>query len=105
MQFSKHGTCTSTFDVACYAKYQEHEEVINFFETAVRYVILPRSDRCSLIVLQRVSTIPHLRLAGRLRHYSLKPDYLPVDQDPGCSQGSDRRYSVPRMQQRWKIPL
>lgn len=44
MQFSKHGTCTSTFDVACYPNYQEHEEVINFFETAIRYVTLPHSN-------------------------------------------------------------
>ncbi|KAF9643851.1 ribonuclease T2 [Thelephora ganbajun] len=35
-EFSKHGTCTSTFDVACYTDYQEHEEVVNYFETVVR---------------------------------------------------------------------
>ncbi|KDQ63313.1 hypothetical protein JAAARDRAFT_694743 [Jaapia argillacea MUCL 33604] len=36
-EFSKHATCTSTFDVACYQPgYQEHEEVVNFFESVVR---------------------------------------------------------------------
>ncbi|KAF9643850.1 ribonuclease T2 [Thelephora ganbajun] len=34
-EFSKHGTCMSTFDVACYSNYQQHEDVINFFDTAV----------------------------------------------------------------------
>ena len=60
MQFSKHATCTSTFDTACYADYQEHEDVVNFFETAVRYVILPRFHQRNLIVLQRFPKIPHL---------------------------------------------
>ncbi|KAG2149546.1 ribonuclease T2 [Suillus cothurnatus] len=36
-EFSKHGTCTSTFDVACYEPgYKEHQEVVNFFETVVK---------------------------------------------------------------------
>ncbi|KAG9314021.1 ribonuclease T2 [Chiua virens] len=36
-EFSKHATCTSTFDVACYGSdYQEHQEVVNFFETVVK---------------------------------------------------------------------
>lgn len=37
-EFSKHGTCYSTFDLPCYGpQYKEHEEVIDFFETAVQY--------------------------------------------------------------------
>ncbi|EKM84152.1 hypothetical protein AGABI1DRAFT_51918 [Agaricus bisporus var. burnettii JB137-S8] len=37
-EFSKHATCTSTFDVACYGEdYQKHVEVIDFFETAIRF--------------------------------------------------------------------
>ncbi|OHE90369.1 ribonuclease T2 family protein [Colletotrichum orchidophilum] len=37
-EFSKHATCFSTFDVECYGpKYQEHEEVVDFLETAVHY--------------------------------------------------------------------
>ncbi|KAH0590994.1 hypothetical protein H2248_001106 [Termitomyces sp. 'cryptogamus'] len=36
-EFSKHATCTSTFDVKCYGPdYKEHEEVINFFDAAIR---------------------------------------------------------------------
>lgn len=37
-EFSKHGTCYSTFDLPCYGpQYREHEDVIDFFETAVMY--------------------------------------------------------------------
>jgi ribonuclease T2 len=37
-EFSKHRTCYSTFDLPCYGpKYRKHEEVIDFFETAVMY--------------------------------------------------------------------
>ncbi|KAK3939804.1 ribonuclease T2 [Diplogelasinospora grovesii] len=37
-EFSKHATCFSTFDVECYGpQYREHEEVVDFFETAVTY--------------------------------------------------------------------
>jgi len=36
-EFSKHATCTSTFDVACYGKdYKEHQDVINFYDAAIR---------------------------------------------------------------------
>jgi ribonuclease T2 len=37
-EFSKHGTCFSTFDVPCYGpEYVQHEEVVQFFETAILY--------------------------------------------------------------------
>ncbi|EXJ88965.1 hypothetical protein A1O3_02029 [Capronia epimyces CBS 606.96] len=37
-EFSKHATCYSTFDVPCYGpKYVEHEEVVDFFETVIKY--------------------------------------------------------------------
>lgn len=37
-EFSKHGTCYSTFDVPCYGpRYVEHEDVVDFFETAVAF--------------------------------------------------------------------
>ncbi|KAF2850699.1 ribonuclease T2 [Plenodomus tracheiphilus IPT5] len=37
-EFSKHATCFSTFNVPCYGPlYREHEEVVEFFETAIRY--------------------------------------------------------------------
>ncbi|THH33438.1 hypothetical protein EUX98_g792 [Antrodiella citrinella] len=45
-EFSKHATCTSTFDVACYGdNYQEHEEVVGFFEAVIRaFKIYPTYD-------------------------------------------------------------
>ncbi|TVY58979.1 Ribonuclease T2-like 1-A [Lachnellula cervina] len=37
-EFSKHGTCYSTFDLPCYGpQYRQHEEVVDFFETAISY--------------------------------------------------------------------
>lgn len=45
IQFSKHATCTSTFDVKCYANYRVHEDVINFFESVVRaFSMFPTFD-------------------------------------------------------------
>lgn len=36
-EFSKHATCTSTFDVSCYgAKYKKHQEVIDFYDAVIR---------------------------------------------------------------------
>jgi len=36
-EFSKHATCTSTFDVACYGPgYQKHQDVVDFFEAVIR---------------------------------------------------------------------
>ncbi|OCB87906.1 ribonuclease T2 [Sanghuangporus baumii] len=44
-EFSKHATCTSTFDVACYENYQAHEDVVNFFDTTVRaFQMFPTFD-------------------------------------------------------------
>ncbi|KAI1608042.1 ribonuclease T2 [Exophiala viscosa] len=37
-EFSKHATCYSTFDVPCYGpNYVQHQEVIEFYETAIKY--------------------------------------------------------------------
>ncbi|KAF2442214.1 ribonuclease T2 [Karstenula rhodostoma CBS 690.94] len=37
-EFSKHATCFSTFNVPCYGPlYRKHEEVVDFFETAIQY--------------------------------------------------------------------
>lgn len=37
-EFSKHGTCFSTFDVPCYGpSYVNHSDVVDFFETAILY--------------------------------------------------------------------
>jgi len=37
-EFSKHATCYSTFDVPCYGpQYVKHQEVVEFFETAIKY--------------------------------------------------------------------
>ncbi|KAF7307101.1 Ribonuclease T2 [Mycena indigotica] len=36
-EFSKHATCTSTFDIACYGpKYKKHQDVVDFFDAVVR---------------------------------------------------------------------
>lgn len=36
-EFSKHATCTSTFDTACYGPdYKEHMEVVSFYETVTK---------------------------------------------------------------------
>ncbi|TFK36932.1 ribonuclease T2 [Crucibulum laeve] len=36
-EFSKHATCTSTFDVACYGpSYRKHQDVVNFFDAVIR---------------------------------------------------------------------
>ncbi|PSR92168.1 ribonuclease T2-like protein [Coniella lustricola] len=37
-EFSKHATCYSTFDLPCYGpQYVEHEDVVDFFETAIAW--------------------------------------------------------------------
>jgi ribonuclease T2 len=37
-EFSKHATCFSTFNVPCYGpEYRKHEDVVDFFETVVKY--------------------------------------------------------------------
>ncbi|KAF1983703.1 ribonuclease T2 [Aulographum hederae CBS 113979] len=39
-EFSKHATCFSTFDVPCYGpSYKKHEDVVDFFETAIMYYL------------------------------------------------------------------
>ncbi|WFD27805.1 ribonuclease T2 [Malassezia nana] len=45
-EFSKHATCFSTFDIPCYGpKYQPHQEMIDFFDTAISfYRRLPTYD-------------------------------------------------------------
>ncbi|KAL8276342.1 hypothetical protein RQP46_011267 [Phenoliferia psychrophenolica] len=35
-EFSKHATCTSTFDVACYADYAQGMEVVDYFQASIR---------------------------------------------------------------------
>ncbi|KAF7303260.1 HST3 protein [Mycena kentingensis (nom. inval.)] len=36
-EFSKHATCTSTFDVKCYGpNYKQHQEVVDFFDAVIR---------------------------------------------------------------------
>jgi ribonuclease T2 len=36
-EFSKHATCTSTFDVACYGPgYKKNQDVVDFFLAVVR---------------------------------------------------------------------
>ena len=35
-EFSKHATCTSTFDLACYADYKKNQDVVDFFDAVIR---------------------------------------------------------------------
>nr|BAJ06629.1 ribonuclease T2 [Flammulina velutipes]BAJ06630.1 ribonuclease T2 [Flammulina velutipes] len=35
-EFSKHATCTSTFDLDCYSNYTEHAEVVDYFDATIR---------------------------------------------------------------------
>lgn len=36
-EFSKHATCTSTFDVACYGPdYKKHQDLVDFYDAAIR---------------------------------------------------------------------
>lgn len=46
MQFSKHATCTSTFDVACYGpEYKKNQDVVDFFDAVVRaFKMFPTFD-------------------------------------------------------------
>ncbi|PIL31812.1 hypothetical protein GSI_06516 [Ganoderma sinense ZZ0214-1] len=45
-EFSKHATCTSTFDVACYGPdYQKNQDVVDFFDAVVRaFKMFPTFD-------------------------------------------------------------
>ncbi|EIN14001.1 ribonuclease T2 [Punctularia strigosozonata HHB-11173 SS5] len=45
-EFSKHATCTSTFDVSCFEPgYKKHEDVINFFDAVIRaFKMFPTYD-------------------------------------------------------------
>jgi ribonuclease T2 len=45
-RFSKHATCTSTFDVACYGpNYKKNQDVVDFFQAVVRaYQQFPTYD-------------------------------------------------------------
>ncbi|TFK77339.1 ribonuclease T2 [Pluteus cervinus] len=36
-EFSKHGTCMSTFDLACFGSpYRKHEEIMNYYDSVIR---------------------------------------------------------------------
>ncbi|KAF9460114.1 ribonuclease T2, partial [Collybia nuda] len=36
-EFSKHATCTSTFNTACYgSSYKKHQDLVNYFESTIR---------------------------------------------------------------------
>jgi len=44
-EFSKHATCFSTYDTACYEPYFEHAEVIDFFDSVIRaYKMFPTGE-------------------------------------------------------------
>ncbi|KAG1813257.1 ribonuclease T2-like protein [Suillus subaureus] len=69
-EFSKHGTCTSTFDVACYEPgYKTHQEVVNFFETVVKvFQMYPTYDMLAAagIVPSNTTTYTRAQIANAL---------------------------------------
>ncbi|KAG1774071.1 ribonuclease T2 [Suillus placidus] len=69
-EFSKHGTCASTFDVACYEpRYKEHQEVVNFFETVVKvFQMYPTYDMLAAagIVPSNTTTYTRAQIANAL---------------------------------------
>lgn len=82
-EFSKHATCFSTFDIPCYGpKYTPHEDVVDFFETVVKYFMrLPTwSWLASSNILPSNSTSYTLAdMESALRQQYLATPYL------GCS--------------------
>lgn len=62
-EFSQHGTCTSTFDVACYEPgYREHQEVVNFFETVVKvFQMYPTYDMLAAAGISPSNTTTYTR--------------------------------------------
>ncbi|KAF2467449.1 ribonuclease T2 [Lindgomyces ingoldianus] len=69
-EFSKHATCFSTFNTACYGpKYVQHSEVVDFFETAVQwYKKVPTYKwlRKEGIVPSNTTTYSYKEIAGVL---------------------------------------
>lgn len=64
-EFSKHATCTSTFDVACYGKsYRQHMEVIDYFDAVVRAFQLYPTFR----LLAAGGVLPSNRTTYKLDH-------------------------------------
>ncbi|KAG6821402.1 hypothetical protein H0H93_014199 [Arthromyces matolae] len=66
-EFSKHGTCTSTFDVKCYgSSYKKHQELINYYDAAIRaFHLYPSYD-----VLAASGIIPSNKTAYTLNQIS-----------------------------------
>ncbi|KAG2044491.1 ribonuclease T2 [Suillus americanus] len=85
-EFSKHGTCTSTFDVACYEPgYREHQEVVNFFETVVKvFQMYPTYDMLAAagVLPSNTTTYTRAQIANVL--------YSQTGADPwlGCSDAN-----------------
>ncbi|KAG8749186.1 ribonuclease T2-like [Serendipita sp. 396] len=78
-EFSKHGTCFSTFDTKCYSDYKEHEDVINFFDTVSRaYLKYPTYTwlETAQIVPSNTVTYTLSAIEGALREGSGAMPYL-----------------------------
>lgn len=61
-EFSKHATCTSTFDVKCYGDdYVEHQEVVDFIEAARRaFNMFPTFDMLAAYVPSPTTHARHI---------------------------------------------
>ncbi|EIM92241.1 ribonuclease T2 [Stereum hirsutum FP-91666 SS1] len=70
-EFSKHATCTSTFDVACYGPdYKEHQDVVDFFQAVIRaFKMFPTYDilAASGIVPSNKTTYPLSQIQTALK--------------------------------------
>ncbi|OCH87459.1 ribonuclease T2 [Obba rivulosa] len=84
-EFSKHATCTSTFDVACYGPdYKEHQDVVDFYLAVVRAFqkyptynmlaasgILPSNkttytlDQLQTALIAQTGSLPYLGCGGK----------------------------------------
>ncbi|KAM0746237.1 ribonuclease T2 [Meredithblackwellia eburnea MCA 4105] len=65
-EFSKHATCTSTFDISCYANYVKDMEVIDFFQSAIRgFKMFPTYD-----ILASAGIVPSNKTTYTLKQFN-----------------------------------
>ncbi|PVF99614.1 ribonuclease T2 [Serendipita vermifera] len=88
-EFSKHGTCLSTFDVKCYPNYREHEDVIDYFETgskAFRKYPTYQWLEAKSIVPSNTESYKRSRIENALRDATGATPFL------GCEKRSGKSY-------------
>ncbi|KAH7886151.1 ribonuclease T2 [Phlebopus sp. FC_14] len=83
-EFSKHATCTSTFDTACYEPgYKEHQDVVNFYETVIKvFQMYPTYNMLAAAGIwpSNETTYTLAQITGALYSQTLAVPYL------GCSK-------------------